>query len=78
MRLQKALDQINVLPHRAVTAITGETGLAILDKIIAGERDPQNLAAHRRASPRIAAHRRASPRIATTAAKRAWPRSPPR
>ncbi|MEN9636021.1 MAG: hypothetical protein RL077_4425 [Verrucomicrobiota bacterium] len=68
MRLQKALDQINVLPHRAVTAITGETGLAILDKIIAGERDPQN----------IAAHRRASPRIATTAAKRAWPRSPPR
>ena len=57
MRLQKALDQINVLPHRAVTAITGETGLAILDKIIAGERDPQNLAAHRRASPRIAAHR---------------------
>ena len=46
-RLQKALDQMNVLLHRAVTDITGTTGLAILDAIVAGERDPQKLAAHR-------------------------------
>ncbi len=47
LRLQKALDQMNVLLHRAVTDITGTTGLAILDAIVAGERDPQKLAAHR-------------------------------
>jgi hypothetical protein len=47
LRLQKALDQMNVLLHRAVTDITGTTGLAILDAIIKGERDPQKLAANR-------------------------------
>ena len=47
LRVQKALDQMNVLLHRAVTDITGTTGLTILDAIIAGERDPQKLAAHR-------------------------------
>ena len=47
LRLQKALDQMNVRRHRAVTAITGATGLAIRDAIVAGERDPQRLAAHR-------------------------------
>jgi transposase len=47
LRLQKALDQMNVLLHRAVTDITGTTGLAILDAIIHGERNPQKLAALR-------------------------------
>ncbi len=47
LRLQKALDQMNVQLHRAVTDISGTTGLAILDAIVAGERDPQKLAAHR-------------------------------
>jgi len=44
LRVQKALDQMNVQVHRAVTDITGETGLAILDAIVAGERDPAVLA----------------------------------
>jgi transposase len=47
LRLQKALDQMNVRRHRAVTDITGATGLAFRDAIVAGERDPQKLAAHR-------------------------------
>jgi transposase len=43
-RVQKALDQMNVQLHHAVTDITGLTGLAILDAIVAGERDPEVLA----------------------------------
>jgi len=38
------LDQMNVPLHHAVTDITGYTGLAILDAIIAGERNPEALA----------------------------------
>ena len=45
--MQKALDQMNVQVHRAVTDLTGDTGLAIVRAIIAGERDPQVLAKHR-------------------------------
>jgi transposase len=44
LRVQKALDQMNVQVHHAVSDITGETGLAILDAIVAGERDPAVLA----------------------------------
>ena len=44
LRVQKALDQMNVQVHRAVTDITGETGTAILEAIIKGERDPVVLA----------------------------------
>lgn len=40
LRVQKALDQMNIQLHHAVTDITGQTGLAILDAILAGERDP--------------------------------------
>lgn len=47
LRAQKALDQMNVQVHRAVTDITGETGLAIIEAIIKGERDPKVLAQHR-------------------------------
>lgn len=42
--LQKALDQMNVQVHRAVTEITGTTGLSIVRAIVAGQRDPVILA----------------------------------
>jgi len=45
--MQKALDQMNVQVHRAVSDLTGVTGLAIVRDIVAGERDPRRLAAHR-------------------------------
>lgn len=38
---------MNVMPHVVVTDITGQTGLKIVRSILAGERDPQQLAAHR-------------------------------
>ncbi len=44
LRVQKALDQMNVQLHHVVSDITGETGLAILDAIIKGERDGAVLA----------------------------------
>lgn len=43
-RMQKALDQMNVQVHRAVSDITGVTGMGILRAIVAGERDPLALA----------------------------------
>ena len=46
-RMQKALTQMNVMLHVVVTDITGETGLKIVRSILAGERDPEQLAAHR-------------------------------
>jgi transposase len=45
--MQKALDQMNVQVHRAVSDITGLTGMAIVRAIVAGERDPARLAMHR-------------------------------
>jgi transposase len=45
--MQKALDQMNVQVHRAVTDLTGDTGMAIVRAIVAGERDPVRLAALR-------------------------------
>ncbi len=46
-RMQKALDQMNVQVHRAVTDITGTTGMAIIRAIVAGQRDPMALAGMR-------------------------------
>jgi transposase len=43
-RMHKSLDQKNVRVHRAVSAIDGMTGMAILRAIAAGERDAQKLA----------------------------------
>jgi len=43
-RMQKCLDQMNVRVHRAVSDINGTTGMAILRAIVAGERDPVQLA----------------------------------
>ena len=45
--MQKACDQMNVQVHRAVTAITGKTGMSIVRAIVAGERDPSTLAQFR-------------------------------
>lgn len=49
-RMQKSLDQMNVRVHRAVADLDGVTGMAILRAIVAGERDPQQLAALRHPS----------------------------
>jgi transposase len=45
--MQKALDQMNVQVHRVLSDITGVSGLAIMDAILAGERDGHRLAALR-------------------------------
>lgn len=45
--MQKALDQMNVRVHHAVTDITGATGLAIIRSIVDGQRDPAQLAKFR-------------------------------
>jgi hypothetical protein len=51
--MQKALTQMNLQLHHVLSDLTGVTGLAILDAILTGERDPQVLAAHR--DPRVKA-----------------------
>lgn len=47
---QKALNEMNLHLHHVLSDISGQSGLAILDAILAGERDPRKLAslAHRR------------------------------
>jgi transposase len=42
--MQKALTQMNLQLHHVISDLTGQTGLAILDAILAGERDPEALA----------------------------------
>jgi transposase len=44
-RMQKALTEMNVQLHRVVSDVTGVTGMVIIRAILAGERDPQRLAA---------------------------------
>lgn len=44
LHMQKALDQMNVQIHHVLSDLTGVSGLAILDAIVAGERDPLRLA----------------------------------
>jgi len=51
--MQKALDQMNLQIHHVISDITGTTGLAIIDAILAGNRDTQSLAELR--DPRIRA-----------------------
>src|SRR5438552_2079333 len=51
--MQKALDQMNLQIHHVISDITGTTGLAIIDAILSGERDPEKLAQLR--DPRIRA-----------------------
>ena len=45
--MQKALDQMNIQVHRAVSDLTGKTGLSIVRAIVEGERNPSQLAAFR-------------------------------
>jgi transposase len=45
--MQKALLQMNVQLSQALSDVTGETGLAIIREIVAGEREPEKLAALR-------------------------------
>jgi transposase len=47
--IQKALTQMNIKLQHVVADITGVTGMTIIRAIVAGERSPKNLAAHRRA-----------------------------
>jgi transposase len=48
--IQKALNEMNLHLHHVLSDISGQSGLAILDAILAGERDPRKLAslAHHR------------------------------
>jgi len=45
LHMQKSLTQMNLQIHNVISDITGVTGLAIMDAILSGERDPQKLAA---------------------------------
>jgi hypothetical protein len=45
--VQKSMLQMNVQLSQALSDITGETGMAIMRAIAAGERDPEKLAAYR-------------------------------
>jgi len=42
--IQKALNEMNLHLHHVLTDISGQSGVAILDAILAGERDPRKLA----------------------------------
>ena len=42
--MQKALEQMNLKLHHVISALTGMTGMAIVRAILAGERDPAELA----------------------------------
>ncbi len=44
LRMQKALEQMNVQLHKVVSDITGETGMAIIEAILNGERNGEKLA----------------------------------
>jgi len=46
-RMQKALAQMNILIHHVLSDLTGVSGMRILTAIVAGERDPEKLAALR-------------------------------
>lgn len=45
--IHKALDQMNVQIHHVIADITGVTGMAIVEAILAGQRDPAHLASLR-------------------------------
>jgi transposase len=45
--IHKALDQMNLQVHHVLADITGQTGTAIVEAILKGERDPALLAQHR-------------------------------
>jgi transposase len=45
LHVQKALTQLNLQPHRVLSDLTGVRGTRILRALLAGERDPEKLAA---------------------------------
>jgi transposase len=45
LRMQKALEQMNIKLHTVIRDIVGQSGLAVIKAIIAGERDPEKLQA---------------------------------
>ena len=47
LRMQKALEVMNVQLHKVLSDITGVTGMRIIRAIVEGERDPVALARHR-------------------------------
>ena len=61
---QKALTQMNIKLQHVVSDVTGETGMAIMRAMLAGERDPVQLARLRNVSlpPRRGDHRQGAPR----------------
>lgn len=44
LRIQKALEMMNIKVHKVISNIKGKSGLAILDAIVGGERKPDRLA----------------------------------
>jgi transposase len=54
--MQKALDQMNVQIHHVISDLTGRTGMAIMEAILAGERDPEKLAQLRDPHIRASSH----------------------
>ena len=65
--MQRALNYMNVHLHHAVSDLNGETGLRILDAILAGQRDPKELVALR--DPRI---KRSTPEEMEAALRGDW------
>lgn len=46
-RMQKAMVEMNLMLVNVLDDVTGKTGMAIIEAILAGERDPKKLAAMR-------------------------------
>jgi transposase len=42
LRMQKSLEQMNIKVHTVISDTTGKTGIAIIEAILEGERDPKN------------------------------------
>ena len=45
--MQKALTQMNVKLQHVISDVSGKTGMRIIEAVVAGERDPEQLAKHR-------------------------------
>lgn len=45
LRMQKALEQMNIKLHTVIRDITGQSGLAVINALIGGEKDPEKLQA---------------------------------
>jgi transposase len=54
--MQKALDEMNVHIHHVIDDLGGVTGVAIIEAILAGERDPKKLASLRHKRIRASEH----------------------